>query len=256
MNPMMSPILIGGLVIAMVVLLYLAFGKDAGEAAADRLDALVGRNGRKDSSADMLLKQALQEADKKTLLDRLTPEFFNLHEDVRAGRLQHQAQRAVRHRARAGRARRRPCACWLVNIYVVPVGAVLFFALPWLWLYNKRADAAEEVRRPAARRAGTGRPGACGPATRWPPACTSSPRKCPPPISQGVRPRLRGAEPRHPARRGAEGHVRPRAEPRPALLRHQRRRSSGRPVATWRKSSTRSATSSASASGFSARSRR
>ena len=26
----------------------------------------------------MLLKQALQEVDKKTLLDRLTPEFFNL----------------------------------------------------------------------------------------------------------------------------------------------------------------------------------
>ena len=40
----------------------------------------------KDSSADMLLKQAPQEVDKKTLLERLTPEFFSLHEDVRAGR--------------------------------------------------------------------------------------------------------------------------------------------------------------------------
>src|SRR5438105_4289126 len=47
--------------------------------AAQRLDTLIGRGGRKDSSADLLLKQALQEVDKKTLLDAITPEIFNLH---------------------------------------------------------------------------------------------------------------------------------------------------------------------------------
>ena len=78
MNPMLFPILIGGLVIAMVTLLFLAFRRNAEGAVSDRLDSLVGRNVRRDSSADLLLKQALQEADKKSVLDRLTPEFFNL----------------------------------------------------------------------------------------------------------------------------------------------------------------------------------
>src|SRR5438045_9656463 len=78
MNPMLIPFLIGGLVIVMVAMLYIAFRRNENGVAADRLDQLVGRNTRKDSSADMLLKQALQEVDKKTLMDRLTPEFFNL----------------------------------------------------------------------------------------------------------------------------------------------------------------------------------
>src|SRR5438046_2306606 len=42
-----------------------------------RLDKLVGRGGRRDSSADMLLKQAMQEADKVTLLDAITPAILN-----------------------------------------------------------------------------------------------------------------------------------------------------------------------------------
>src|SRR5262245_15665370 len=47
--------------------------------ASERLDVLVGRGGgSKESSADLLLKQALQEVDKKTILDALTPGFLNL----------------------------------------------------------------------------------------------------------------------------------------------------------------------------------
>ena len=72
------PLLIGGLVVAVVVLVFLAFGNRGEERAAERLDVLVGRNVRKDSSADMLLKQALQEQDKRTFLDRITPGAFNL----------------------------------------------------------------------------------------------------------------------------------------------------------------------------------
>jgi len=29
---------------------------------------------------------------------------------------------------------------WAVNIYVAPVGAVLLFTLPWVWLFHKRAS--------------------------------------------------------------------------------------------------------------------
>ena len=77
--------LIGVLVIVMVVSPVPRSSQGAGDAASDRLDALVGRNIRKDSSADMLLKQALQEADKQSFLDRLTPGVLQPDEDVRAG---------------------------------------------------------------------------------------------------------------------------------------------------------------------------
>src|SRR5205823_8758827 len=29
---------------------------------------------------------------------------------------------------------------WAVNMYVAPIGVVLFFTMPWLWLYHKRAS--------------------------------------------------------------------------------------------------------------------
>ena len=78
MSTTLIPFLIGGLVIAAVALLYIALRRGDEGKASERLDQLVGRNTRKDSSADMLLKQALQEQDKTTLMDRLMPEFFNL----------------------------------------------------------------------------------------------------------------------------------------------------------------------------------
>src|SRR5262245_17366888 len=126
MNPMLFPAVIGVLVIVMVALLYMALRKDPQDAASDRLDALVGRNIRKDSSADMLLKQALQEADKKSLLDRMTPEFFNLTKTFE------QADCNIKPSAlfgiSLGLAVLGAALCvWLVNIYVVPVGALLFF---------------------------------------------------------------------------------------------------------------------------------
>jgi tight adherence protein B len=138
MNPILIPILIGVLVVAAIVLLYVALTNRGEGVAADRLDALVGRNVRKDSSADMLLKQAIQEADKRSLLDRLTPGFFNLTQ------LFEQADCNIKPSAlfgiSLGLATLGAAMCvWLVNIYVVPIAALLFFCLPWLWLYQKRA---------------------------------------------------------------------------------------------------------------------
>ena len=79
MTPLVLSLIIGVLVVGMVfgLLFALLRNRDDGR-AAERLDMLVGRSGRRDSSADMLLKQALQEVDKKTILDKLTPEFLNL----------------------------------------------------------------------------------------------------------------------------------------------------------------------------------
>jgi tight adherence protein B len=133
------PLLIGGLVIATVMMLLMALRKGDSERATERLDQLVGRNIRKDSSADMLLKQALQEADKKTFLDRMTPEFFNLT------KMFEQADANIKPSALFGiscglGAVGAVLSIWALNIYVAPVGALCFFVLPWLWLYMKRAQ--------------------------------------------------------------------------------------------------------------------
>src|SRR4051812_23487383 len=133
MNPLMISILVAVLVGGMVVLLYLAFGRGSEEKAAERLDALVGRNTRSDSSADMLLKRSLTDSDKKTLLDRMTPEFFNLT------KMFEQADANIKPSALFGisvglAAAGGALSLWAVNVYVAPIGVVLFFTLPWLWL--------------------------------------------------------------------------------------------------------------------------
>jgi len=131
-------VLIGALVVAMVVLLYLAFSKGADEAVSDRLDTLVKGNLRKESSADMLLKQAIQESDKKTLLDRITPEILNLNKWFE------QADANIKPSALFGislglAVLGAALSIWLVNLYILPIGAIVFFALPWFWLHMKRA---------------------------------------------------------------------------------------------------------------------
>ena len=138
MTEMLLPLAIGGLVVVAVVMLLIALRKGDDGRAADRLDHLVGRNVRKDSSADMLLKQALQEHDKKNFLDRMTPEFFNLT------KMFEQADANIKPSALFGislglAAVGAGLSVWAVNLYVAPVGAVAFFVLPWLWLYMKRA---------------------------------------------------------------------------------------------------------------------
>jgi len=132
------PLLIGGLVVAVVVTLFLAFGNRTEERAADRLDALVGRNVRRDSSTDMLLKQALQERDKRTLLDRLTPKAFNLTKvfeqadvNIKPSALFGMSLALAAVGAGAG--------FWLANVYVAPVGGLICFTLPWGWLQYARA---------------------------------------------------------------------------------------------------------------------
>jgi tight adherence protein B len=139
MNPMFLPIMIGGLVIVAVALLLMALRRGDDEKASERLDQLVGRNLRKDSSADLLLKQAMLEVDRKTFLDRITPEFFNLT------KMFEQADANIKPSALFGislglAGLGAALSVWAVNLYVAPIGALLCFSLPWLWLYVKRAN--------------------------------------------------------------------------------------------------------------------
>src|SRR5439155_21187344 len=115
----------------------LAIGKKSGERAAERLDEIVGRNVRKDSSSDLLLKQALLEVDQRTILDRIMPEFFKLSKTFE------QADVNIKPSALFGISLALAAvggigSVWAVNMYVAPIGAILCFSLPWLWLYMKR----------------------------------------------------------------------------------------------------------------------
>ena len=132
------PLLVGGLVVAAVVMLFLAFSGKAEDRAAERLDVLVGRNVRKDSSADMLLKQALQDQDKRTFLDRITPTSFNLTKVFEQADV-HIKPSALFGISIALAAAGAGLSVWLAHLYVAPIGGILCFALPWVWLFYTRS---------------------------------------------------------------------------------------------------------------------
>ena len=69
MSPMVISLLVGALVVGAALALMAAFVGRGDDRANDRLDQLVGRGNRKDSSADLLLKQALGQVDRKTVFD-------------------------------------------------------------------------------------------------------------------------------------------------------------------------------------------
>jgi tight adherence protein B len=138
----MDPIIISLLAFAAVagiIAVIAYFLRDTeGTRASERLDALVGRGGRRESSTELLLKQALSEVDKKTILDNIAPNLVSLE------RVFEQADANIR-----------PSALFAISvgmalvggglssviahtIYVAPVGAAIFFGVPWLWLWNKR----------------------------------------------------------------------------------------------------------------------
>lgn len=134
---MLLPILIGLLIVGTVMALALALtGRDDGR-ALDRLDQLVGRGNRRESSADMLLKQAMLEVDKKNLIDRLTPEFLNLSKAIE------QADANVKPSALVGTGLAAGffgavITGWLVNPYVAPIVGIMCVTGPFIWLYYRR----------------------------------------------------------------------------------------------------------------------
>jgi tight adherence protein B len=118
---------------------FLVLKGAGGGRTAERLDALVGRRGSKDSSTDLMIKQALVEVGKQNMLERLTPEFF------RMSKVFEQADVKIKPSALFGIAL--GCALvgglistLLVNMYVAPVGASVLFSIPLVWLWWKRAQ--------------------------------------------------------------------------------------------------------------------
>ena len=117
---------------------FLVLKGGAGGRTMDRLDALIGRGrGSKDSSTDLMIKQALQEVNKQNILERLTPEFF------RVSKMFEQADVKIKPSALFGIAIGLGfvgglISTILVNVYVAPVGGGLLFVTPFVWLWWKR----------------------------------------------------------------------------------------------------------------------
>jgi len=138
MDPLLISLLVGLLVAGMAMAAALALaGRQDDLKVGERLDLLVGRRAAKDSSADMLLKQALSEVDKKNLLDKLTPEAFNLT------KVTEQADANVKPSALFGAGLVLAVIGLVagyvtVNAYVAPVVAIVFFVVPFAWLFMKR----------------------------------------------------------------------------------------------------------------------
>ncbi len=140
MDPLYLSLLVGTLVVGMVLAVAFALvGRQDDLKVGERLDLLVGRRGAaKDSSADMLLKQALSEVDKKNLLDKLTPEAFNLTKVIE------QADANVKPSALFGAGLLLGGVGLVVgyvtvNPYVAPVTALVCFTVPFAWLFWKRS---------------------------------------------------------------------------------------------------------------------
>jgi tight adherence protein B len=139
----MDPLLLGFLGFTVVAgaigLVAYALRETDQTKAAERLDSLVGRGGRgKDTASDLLLKQALKDVDTKNLLDAITPEFLNMK------KVFEQADANIKPSALFGISLALALAGGLVgslvagSIYVAPVGALVFFSVPWVWLSFKR----------------------------------------------------------------------------------------------------------------------
>lgn len=109
-----------------------------GKGASERLDQLVGRGGRRDSSADILLKQAIMEVDKKTVLDALTPKLLSYSKYFEQADVTIKPSKLFAISVLAGVVGALLSALATRTIYVAPVGAMVLFAVPWLWLWNKR----------------------------------------------------------------------------------------------------------------------
>ena len=137
-NALIIALVIGGLVMAAVFAFLAAFLRKGDESrATERLDLLVGRNTRKDSSSDLLLKQHLQEVDKNSILDKLTPSGLNLAKMIEQGDANVQPS-ALMGVALGAAGFGGLASAWLVNIYVLPVGALICGSVPFVWLWWRR----------------------------------------------------------------------------------------------------------------------
>src|SRR5580704_6621179 len=137
----MTPLIISGLafvaVSALIGTLMFVFAGDKGAKATERLDTLTGKR-KKDDPAGSILRKTAFEADKKSLLQLLTPNFPSLD------KMFLQADCHIAPSTLFGvsllLALLGMTATWLAGLqwFLLPIAGVIMFLIPITWLWNKR----------------------------------------------------------------------------------------------------------------------
>ncbi len=136
-NPLMIPFLVFCGVVGLVALVGVMFRDTGGPKASERLETLVGKR-RRESDAELLLRQSHREADKKTLLDAITPEFLTMT------RLFEQADCNIKPSTLFGvglaLAVFGASISWVMirSLMFAPLIGLVMFSIPFVWLLNKR----------------------------------------------------------------------------------------------------------------------
>jgi tight adherence protein B len=125
-------------VAGLIGLVAMKWREGEGHAAGRRLEDLVHRGGRRDSSADLLLKQAITEVDRKTILDAITPRLQGFTRYFEQADVTVKPSTLFAVSILAAVAGAFLSALVARTIYVAPVGALILFSIPWLWLWWKR----------------------------------------------------------------------------------------------------------------------
>jgi tight adherence protein B len=133
----MIPFLVFCGVVGLVALVGVMFRDTGGPKASERLETLVGKR-RRESDADLLLRQTHREADKRTLLDAITPEFLTM------SRLFEQADCNIKPSTLfgigLGLAIFGASISWVMirSLMFAPLIGMVMFSIPFIWLLNKR----------------------------------------------------------------------------------------------------------------------
>ncbi len=137
LNPMILPLFVFLGVVGLFGLVAFIFLDTGAPKASERLETLVGKR-RKESEADLLLREAHRGSDKQTLLDAITPKFLSM------GRLFEQADCNIKPSTLfgiglvlamvGGSLSYLAIRSWLV----APIVGLIMMSIPFLWLLNKR----------------------------------------------------------------------------------------------------------------------
>ena len=221
---------------------------------ADRLDMLIGKK-QKDDPAQEILRKTAFENDKKSLLEIITPNFPSMQ------KIFEQADCHIRPSTLTGigliLAMGGSTCSWLLHVpwYLAPLAGIVLFFVPFLWVLNKRRvrlkrfgaqlpDAMELVAR--ALRAGHSLGAGMHVVAEEMPA----------PIADEFGRVYEEQNLGIAVEESLAQYLRAYPESRSAASSSLRWRFSGKPAATWPRSSKRSATSCASASASWGKSRR
>jgi tight adherence protein B len=137
MTPVVISVLAFMAVAALVGVLAFVLGGDNTSKMSDRLDSLTGKK-KKDDEATSILRKSAFERDRKSLMELITPRIVSLE------KLFIQADCHIKPSTLSGvgllLALLGLTASVLAGVkwYFAPIGALVMFLVPWVWLLNKR----------------------------------------------------------------------------------------------------------------------